>query len=72
MDNHVHLILVPQDAGGLRTALGEAHRRYTRHVNFREEWRGYLFQGRFASYPMEDAHLMTAVRAKSGYGRAGG
>ncbi|MEO6091561.1 MAG: transposase [Novosphingobium sp.] len=62
MDNHVHLILVPETADGLRAALGEAHRRYTRHVNFREGWRGYLFQGRFASYPMDDAHLMAAVR----------
>ena len=62
MDNHVHLILVPEAAEGLRVALAEAHRRYTRHVNFREGWRGYLFQGRFASYPMDDAHLMAAVR----------
>lgn len=62
MDNHVHLILVPSDADGLRAMLGEAHRRYTRHVNFREGWRGHLFQGRFASYPMDDAHLMTVVR----------
>jgi len=62
MDNHVHLILVPSDADGLRSALGEAHRRYTRHVNFREGWRGFLFQGRFASYPMDDTHVMAAVR----------
>ena len=62
MDNHVHLILVPASAEGLRAALGEAHRRYTRRINFREGWRGYLFQGRFASYPMDDAHLIAAVR----------
>jgi len=31
-------------------------------INFREGWRGHLFQGRFASYPMDDAHLMAAVR----------
>ena len=62
MDNHVHLVLVPEAADGLRAALGEAHRRYTRAVNFREGWRGYLFQGRFASYPMDEAHLMAAVR----------
>jgi putative transposase len=30
MDNHVHLILIPETADGLRAALGEAHRRYTR------------------------------------------
>jgi putative transposase len=62
MDNHVHLILVPEREDGLRAMLGEAHRRYTRHVNFREGWRGHLFQARFASYPMDDAHLMAAVR----------
>jgi putative transposase len=62
MDNHVHLILVPNSEDGLRATLGEAHRRYTRRVNFREGWRGYLFQGRFASYPMDDAHLMAAIR----------
>lgn len=62
MDNHVHLILVPDAADGLRAAIAEAHRRYTRRINFREGWRGYLFQGRFASYPMDDAHLMAAVR----------
>ena len=62
MDNHVHLILVPETADGLRAALGEAHRRYTRAVNFREGWRGYLFQGRFASYAMDDAHLLAALR----------
>jgi putative transposase len=62
MDNHVHLMLVPASEDGLRATLGEAHRRYSRRINFREGWRGYLFQGRFASYPMDDAHLMTAVR----------
>lgn len=62
MDNHVHLILTPSHADGLRATLGEAHRRYTRLVNFREGWRGHLFQSRFASYPMDPAHLMAAVR----------
>ena len=62
MDNHVHLILVPETEDALRATLGETHRRYTRRVNFREGWRGHLFQGRFASYPMDDAHLIAAVR----------
>ena len=62
MDNHVHLILVPTAEDGLRAMLGEAHRRYTRRINFREGWRGHLFQARFASFPMDDAHLMAAVR----------
>lgn len=62
MTNHVHLILVPETEEGLRKALGETHRRYTRRVNFREGWRGHLWQGRFASYVMDERHLLAAVR----------
>ena len=62
MPNHVHLIAVPSGEDGLRAAIGEAHRRYTRHVNFREGWRGHLWQGRFSSYPLDEAHLYDAVR----------
>ncbi len=62
MPNHVHLILVPSDPDGLRAALGETHRRYTRHVNLREGWRGYLWQGRFASFPVDEPHLLACTR----------
>ena len=62
MPNHVHLVAVPKDLDGLCRAIGEAHRRYTRHVNFREGWRGHLWQGRFASFLMDRDHLLTAVR----------
>jgi len=62
MPNHVHLILVPADEDGLRAALGETHRRYTRAVNAREGWGGYLWQGRFASFPVDDAHLFACAR----------
>ena len=62
MPNHVHLILVPPDPDGLRGALAEAHRRYSRRVNAAHDWTGYLWQGRFASYPMDDAHLLAAIR----------
>jgi putative transposase len=62
MPNHVHLILVPSDRDGLRAALGEAHRRYTRMVNFRKGWRGYLWQGRFASFPMDEDYLYACAR----------
>lgn len=53
MPNHTHLIAVPSTKDGLRWAIGEAHRRYTRRINFRETWRGYLWQGRFASFVMD-------------------
>lgn len=62
MPNHVHVIAVPDSGDGLRRAIGEAHRRYTRRVNFREGWRGHLWQGRFASCPMEEPYLLAAAR----------
>ena len=62
MPNHVHLIAVPESEDGLRSAIGEAHRRYTRRINFREGWRGHLWQGRFASYVMEERYLLAAAR----------
>ena len=62
MPNHVHLIAVPKTEDGLRRAIGEAHRRYTRRINFREKWRGYLWQGRFASFIMDEPYLLAAAR----------
>ena len=66
MPNHVHLIAVPKSADGLRRAIGEAHRRYTRMVNFREGWRGHLWQGRFASFVLDpsprEAHPISRTR----------
>ena len=62
MPNHVHLIAVPRDAEGLAKAFGDAHRAYARHVNFREGWRGYLWQGRFASYPMDERYTLACAR----------
>jgi putative transposase len=62
MPHHVHLIAVPQSAEALRVAIGETHRRYTRRINFREGWRGHLWQGRFASVVLDGAHLVAAAR----------
>jgi len=62
MPNHVHLIVVPDSEDGLRRGLGEAHRRYTRRINFREGWRGHLWQGRFASFAMDERYLLRAAR----------
>ncbi len=62
MPNHIHLIAIPQTKEGLNLAIGEAHRRYTRRINFREGWRGHLWQGRFASFVMEENYLLACTR----------
>jgi putative transposase len=62
MPNHVHLVLVPGDQATFVQAIGETHRHYTRYINFRENWKGYLWQGRFASFAMDESYLYSAVR----------
>jgi len=62
MPNHVHLVLVPSSVDGLRASLAEAHRRYTRRINFREGWRGHLWQERFHSFAMDESYLLATVR----------
>jgi len=62
MPNHVHLIATPKPGGSLSRAVGETHVRYTRMVNRREGWTGFLWQGRFASFPMDDGYLRKCIR----------
>lgn len=62
MPNHVHLILVPSDEDGLRRTLGDLRRRYTGYVNARARSTGHLWQGRYGSVAMDEAHLVNAVR----------
>lgn len=62
MDNHVHFVAVPSTEESLAKTFGDTHKRYTRMINFREKWRGYLWQGRFSSFPMDETYLLCAVR----------
>jgi putative transposase len=62
MDNHVHLIAVPEREDSLAKGIGDTHKYYTRMINFREKWRGYLWQGRFTSFPLDEKHLYAAIR----------
>ena len=62
MPNHSHLVPVPATEAGLAAAVGETHRRYTLAVNRRMGWTGHLWQGRFASYPLEGDYLRNVIR----------
>ena len=62
MPNHVHVIIVPSDADGLRRTFADTHRRYTGFINARHRWTGHLWQGRFGAVAMDEAHLAAAVR----------
>jgi putative transposase len=62
MPNHVHLILTPPTTDALTKAVQETHRRYTRFINRKMDWKGHLWQGRYASFPMDEPHLLAAAR----------
>jgi putative transposase len=62
MPNHVHFVAVPQHEQSLAKLFGVTHHRYARRVNSTYDWRGHLWQERFHSCVMDDAHLLMAVR----------
>lgn len=62
MPNHTHTLLVPSDEDGLRKTFADAHRRYTAHINQRLSVTGHLWQGRFGSVALDEAHIHHALR----------
>jgi putative transposase len=62
MPNHVHIIAVPSDEDGLRRPFRYVHRHYTGYINARMRVTGHLWQGRFSSVAMDEAHLVCALR----------
>lgn len=62
MPNHVHLVVAPERKDNLARLFGCVHRRYSRRINFREHWRGHLWQERFHSFVMDERYLLAAVR----------
>jgi len=62
MSNHVHLVAVPLREESLGHALRDAHTVYAMHFNARTQISGHVWQGRFHSCPLDQAHLWAAVR----------
>jgi putative transposase len=62
MSNHLHLVVVPAEAYTLAAVLKPVHLRYAQHVNWTRGIGGRLWQGRFFSCPMDEAHTLAAVR----------
>ena len=62
MSNHVHFVCVPGKSSSLADVFKPLNVLYTNHVNQRQRMSGRLWQGRFYSCMMDDAHLRAAVR----------
>lgn len=60
MTNHVHLVVTPERENSLSRALARTHLMYTQYV-FRTQGRsGHLWQNRFYSCPLDEAHEHSA------------
>ena len=62
MSNHVHLVVIPRKADALANALKQAHGRYAWYWNAVHASSGHVWQGRFYSCPLDEAHLWEALR----------
>ena len=62
MDNHIHLIAFPKDEKSLSKMIGEAHRKYSLYINYKNDWKGHLWEYRFKSFPMDVTYLFHTVR----------
>ncbi|MBE7559675.1 transposase [bacterium] len=62
MKNHVHFVAVPDKETAFSRTFNQAHMRYAQTMNRAQERTGHLWQGRFYSCVLENAHLLAAVR----------
>lgn len=62
MPDHTHLIAVPEDRVALSACIRETSRRYIRYISRRKGMRGKFWQGKYASHPMDERHLVSCTR----------
>jgi len=62
MNNHVHFVCVPGKEDSLARTFNTLHMRYAQHINKRRKSNGHLWQGRFYSAILDEAHVYAAVR----------
>lgn len=62
MSNHIHLIVTPGKPDSLARALKDTHGRYAACWNATHHSSGHVWQGRFYSCPLDEAHLWEALR----------
>ena len=62
MTNHIHLVVVPEQETSLARTLGRTHSEYALALNKAVQRSGHLWQNRFFSCPLDESHLLTALR----------
>lgn len=61
MDNHVHLLAVPETEGGLARGIGLTNQVYTQYLNRKRTQSGRVWQNRFFSCVVENEQYLWAV-----------
>jgi putative transposase len=62
MPNHVHLVAIPEYKDSLADMIRSAHGTYAEMFNAVYGTVGHLWEGRFASFVMEEPHFWNALR----------
>lgn len=61
MPNHVHIIGIPSSEESLAKAVGRTHFHYAQHFNRLRQRNGHLWQNRFFSCALDEAHFVAAM-----------
>ena len=61
MPNHVHLIVLPERATSMAGAMRRINADYARYFNLKNRRCGHVWQSRYFSTPMDEAHFWQAM-----------
>lgn len=61
MTNHVHVLATPEKEDALAKTFGRTHLMYAQYIHRLHGRSGHLWQGRFYSCPMDEAHAVNAA-----------
>jgi putative transposase len=62
MGNHVHFVTVPMEQDSMARTFNTLYMRYSQCINKRNNVSGHLWQGRFFSCVLDEAHLYSGIR----------
>jgi putative transposase len=62
MSNHVHIVGTPRESSSMSRTMNTVHMCHTQRINVEFGWTGHLWQARFYSCALDDAHLWAAIR----------
>ena len=62
MGNHVHIVSIPESRQSIPKTIGVAHNQYSISTHLINDQTGHLWQERYYSCPMDDTHLVAAMR----------